>query len=70
MSLLVKQLLATIEAERIRQGLTLKELSFRAGISEKHLSRINTGNVNPSLNVLDKVVKALNLKIKIGNRSA
>lgn len=67
---MVKTTIATIEAERIKQGLTLKDLSIKSGISEKHLSRINTGNANPSLEVLEKIVAALNLKIKLDKQSA
>ena len=42
---------AMIEA-RTSQGLTQKELSIRSGIAQGDISKMETGNANPSINIV------------------
>jgi len=44
---------------RVAQGLTLAEVSASAGISPAMLSRVETGDVSPSLETLDALAAAL-----------
>lgn len=48
-----------IREERLRQSLTLKDVQSRSGISATHISQIERGITWPTVNVLDKIAKAL-----------
>ncbi len=62
---MVKKVIEKIDAERIKQKLTLKELSLKSGVSEKHISQINTGKTNPTLEVINKLAVALNVDLDV-----
>ncbi|WP_442594251.1 helix-turn-helix domain-containing protein [Neobacillus sp. D3-1R] len=50
---------------RKKRGLSLSELSERAKISKSYLSNIERNlNKNPSIHILEKVAKGLNVEIK------
>lgn len=49
--------------QRQAMQLTLEELSRRVGCSESMLSKIETGRVNPSLNLLHKIAGALDINL-------
>lgn len=59
-----------IREERIKKNITLKELSKKSRVSQGLLSSIERGIVNPSIDVVIKICKALNIHpnhiIKIG----
>jgi len=48
-----------LRQERLRRGLTLKQIEFRVGISATHLSDIERGKCSPTVGVLDKLARAL-----------
>lgn len=48
---------------RIREGLTLKEVSNRANISESFLSQLERGRANASIASLQRISKALNTSL-------
>ncbi|MGQ9604149.1 MAG: helix-turn-helix domain-containing protein [bacterium] len=48
-----------IREERVRQSLTLKDIQSRSGISATHISQIERGITWPTVNVLDKIARAL-----------
>jgi len=48
---------------RHMRGMRLKDLAVAAGCSESMLSKIETGNVVPSLNLLRRIVGALDVSI-------
>jgi len=48
-----------IREERLRQALTLKDVQSRSGISATHISQIERGITWPTVNVLDKIARAL-----------
>lgn len=61
------ELMKMITEERIRQGLTLQELSERAGCSERILEYWEQGKRRPTeIETVDKVLKALNLTYTLG----
>ena len=51
--------------KRIKEGLTQKQLAKKIGIHQPLLSRLESGNYNPSVKFLQKVAKGLNAKLKI-----
>ncbi|GAV24440.1 transcriptional regulator [Carboxydothermus islandicus] len=56
----------TVKGNKIRElreerGLTLNELSKKAGLSISYLSEIERGSKKPSLKTIDKIAKALNV---------
>ncbi|MDO4585596.1 MAG: helix-turn-helix transcriptional regulator [Planctomycetia bacterium] len=53
-----------IEARR-ELNWTQKELAERMGIQQSHISRLESGNYNPSLAFLKRVSKALGKKITL-----
>ena len=46
-------------------GLTQSELGKRAGISQPNITRIESGNYNPSLEFLVKIAGATGKKVKV-----
>lgn len=52
-----------IKHQRIRQGLTRKELSNKINISKDYLSKIENNGHAPSLEVLRKLIHVLNLSV-------
>jgi len=55
---------ALIDA-REELGLTQKELSEKAGITQGDISRMENGNANPSVKTLKKLANAMGKQLKI-----
>lgn len=55
---------AKIKETRKAKGLSQAKLSEKIGINDKHLSRIEVGGSFPSLGVLEKMAKVLNVELK------
>jgi len=51
--------------ERIKKGLSQKELAKKIGTKQSAISRLESGTYNPSLSFLHKVSEALDVKLKI-----
>ena len=51
--------------ERIKKGLSQKELARKIGTKQSAISRLESGTYNPSLSFLQKVSEALGAKLKI-----
>ena len=51
--------------KRIKEGLTQKQLAKKIGIKQPLISKLETGNYNPSIKFLQKIAKGLNAKLKI-----
>ena len=54
---------ASLRAERVRQGLSLRETARRLGISASALSQIETGKAQPSVSKLFDIVNLLNVSV-------
>jgi transcriptional regulator with XRE-family HTH domain len=54
---------ASLRAERLRQGLSLRETARRLGISPSALSQIETGKAHPSVGKLFDIVNLLNVSV-------
>lgn len=53
-----------IEA-RIKRGLTQKELAKKIDTKQSAIARLESGNINPSIDFLEKVTQALNSRLII-----
>ncbi len=51
--------------KRLEQGLTQSELAKKIGTKQSAISRLESGNYNPSIAFLGKVAKALNLDLVV-----
>ena len=54
---------ARLRAERLRQGMSLRELARRLGVSASALSQIETGKAQPSVSKLFDIVNLLNTSL-------
>ncbi len=52
-------------AKRIEQGMSQSELATKVGTKQSAISRLESGNYNPSIKLLEKVATALNLKLSV-----
>jgi transcriptional regulator with XRE-family HTH domain len=52
-----------VKAYRERRKLTQEALAERAGISRTYLARLETGKHDPTASVLEKLAKALGVKV-------
>lgn len=59
------ELIKQIITERSNQNLTQKELAERIGIKQSHISRLESGRYNPSLEFLQKIAKGLGKDLHI-----
>lgn len=50
---------------RLERGFTQQELAKRVGTKQSAIARLESGTYNPSLNLLKKVTRALNARLKI-----
>ena len=50
---------------RTSQNLTQKQLSERTGINQADISKLENGTRNPTLNMLKRLAKGMNLELKI-----
>ena len=55
---------AVIE-KRLEKGMSQLELAEKIGTKQSAISRLESGNYNPSIKLLEKVAKALNLQLNI-----
>jgi len=51
--------------KRIERGLSQKQLAKKIGTKQSAISRLESGTYNPTLSFLEKVVEALDTKLKI-----
>ena len=49
------------QLERVRRGLTLRDLATQVGVSEAYINAILSGRVRPKTETLQKVADALGL---------
>lgn len=51
--------------KRLEKGLTQADLAKKVGTKQSAISRLESGNYNPSIHFLEKVAKALSLNLVI-----
>lgn len=54
-----------IISKRLEKGLSQSELAKKVGTKQSAISRLESGNYNPSINFLEKVSKALSLHMVV-----
>lgn len=54
-----------IRAARLKEGLTVRDLAAECGLAANHISRIETGKYNYTIDTLFQVLNALGLKLYI-----
>lgn len=59
------ELISQLIEARNKRGLTQKELAKRMGTKQSAISRLESGNANPSILFLEKLAEALNTKLQI-----
>ncbi|OGM55963.1 transcriptional regulator [Candidatus Woesebacteria bacterium RIFCSPHIGHO2_12_FULL_44_11] len=59
------KLISQLIGARLKKGLTQKELAQKIGTKQSAIARIEAGNVNPTVNFLEKVAQALGQKLVI-----
>lgn len=55
---------AIIDARKL-SGLTQKQLSEKTGIAQADISKLESGNANPSLRTLQRIAAGMGMRIKI-----
>jgi transcriptional regulator with XRE-family HTH domain len=60
---LVDKVASRIKRLREQRGMTQEALAAKAGISRAYLARIETARHEPTLTVLEKLAKALRVKV-------
>jgi len=63
---IIKQLIR----ERSTQNLTQKDLAERVGLKQSNISRLESGDYNPTLEFLQKIAKGLGKELHIEFREA
>lgn len=58
-------IITSIVEMRNKNNITQKELSKLTGIAQGDISKIETGNANPSIKTLEKIAKALGYTLKL-----
>lgn len=59
------QIVSAIINARIKLNITQQELADRIGTSKSNISRLESGNYNPSLDYLEKLAKGLGKELHI-----
>lgn len=58
-------IISELIAARIKNGVTQKELAKRIGTTQSSIARLEGGNVNPSLDFLQKVARVMGLSVHL-----
>ena len=59
------EIVRAVIAARTEQKMTQKELSQKTGIQQAHISRLESGNYNPSLKFLKRVAAGLGKELHV-----
>ena len=59
------EVISQIIGARIEQGLTQEDLAARTGLQRSNISRIESGDYNPSLEMLNRVAKGLGMELHV-----
>ena len=60
------KIIEDIITTRMERNLTQKDLAELVGTRQSNISRLESGNCNPSLGFLQKVASAMGKKLKVG----
>ena len=57
-----KKIAQNIKKARLEKGLTQETLAKKAGINSNYYAKVERGELNPSLETISKILKALGIK--------
>lgn len=57
-----KKIAQNIKKARLEKGLTQETLAKKAGINSNYYAKVERGELNPSLETISKILKALDIK--------
>ena len=60
----IERMAAKLKALRERRKMSQEQLAARAGISRTYLARLETARQDPTLSMIEKLAKALRVKVK------
>jgi transcriptional regulator with XRE-family HTH domain len=60
----IKAMAKRLQRLRMTRGWSQRELAERAGISREYLARLETARQDPTLGTLEKLAKALRVKVR------
>lgn len=63
------EVVSQIIKARAEQGLTQEELAARTGLQRANISRLESGNYNPSIELLSRVAKGLGMELHVEFRA-
>ena len=58
-------IISQIIKTRLEQNLTQSDLAKRVGTAQSNISRLESGNYNPTLEFLEKIANSLGKKLKV-----
>jgi transcriptional regulator with XRE-family HTH domain len=60
---LKERMAARLKALRARRGMTQEQLAAKSGVGRSHLARLETGRQDPTLSTLERLARALGVKV-------
>jgi transcriptional regulator with XRE-family HTH domain len=60
---LKERMAARLKTLRERRGMTQEQLAKKSGVGRSHLARLETGRQDPTLSTIEKLAKALGVKV-------
>ena len=57
-----KQIAEKLKQVRLQKGLTQVELANKAGINDNYYAKVERGELKPSVETLEKIIKALGVR--------
>lgn len=64
------EIVSQIIKARSEQGLTQEELAARTGLQRSNISRLESGNYNPSIEMLSRVAQGLGMELHVEFRES
>ncbi len=58
-------MISELIAARIKKGVTQKQLAQKIGTTQSSIARLEGGNVNPSLDFLERIAEVLGYKLTV-----
>lgn len=59
------QIISELIAARNNKGITQKELADKIGTKQSAIARLESGNINPSLDLLEKIAAEMGYKLTV-----
>ena len=58
-----------LKEERLRRNISIRQLAEMAGVNKTTIQRIESGEVSPSIDIFERILKAMSMGMKIVNES-